>query len=505
MSQHQKVMKTLLRKVVWGWLVVVLCVLAPTVHAQTNANQIDPAWSNVGKLPISDEESVSVPYLVSDRNETAYAFYSERVQDQTVIMLNRWTLWTGWQQPNDIILPRRMDIARVKGVVLDNSGFFHLIFYSGNERGADIYYTYAPASVSYQASAWHEPILIGGSAGPPSEAALTQEANGNLVVIYTGQVEGLGVYSVQSADAGRTWSQPVLVDMIIDKNVVPMDYQLTVDDSSTVHAIWSEITGAGKGSAVRYARLADNAWSTPVDMAHWEPDNPPTGITPAIFAYQDTLIATYTDLNQSGGALTHSFRYSQDGGTSWGFAEQPFPKHVGTSGRTVFLVDSRDKLHLFVAHRTYIPQQIFGIWHTTWWGNGWEELTPILSGESTPQRPFDPNSPTVVNVQGNRVLMVWQTDPGLVREGLFFSSRLLDTPALPVEPLPASAITAEADKEGVEAVLMTPTPIPTSSLPPVDSFRTVQPRSDATILVTSIFPAILMLGVVVLVISRRRA
>ena len=156
-------------------------------------------WSPQQRIPGYFDRTLP-PYLIADQNRTVHAFTSQKYGDgadsQVIIVYNRWTMAQGWTKPVDILISPVYE-ARIMGVLLDQSGIMHLLFFGGNDNGATIYYAKAAAVNAGQAPAWSTPVPIGDNAITPSIAALAGDNKGHLVVVYNGnQGEGNSLYAL---------------------------------------------------------------------------------------------------------------------------------------------------------------------------------------------------------------------------------------------------------------------------------------------------------------------
>lgn len=437
----------------------VLCVFVSSVVAQTSN------WSPIRRVP-GYADNVRPPILVADRNQTVHAFNHQSVDGQISIVYSQWRKASGWTAPVDVISPPRANIARVQGAHLDDTGLLHVVFYSGNEQGAALFYTQSPAGTANLATSWTPPFSIGADAGPLSSADLVGDGQGNLYAVYAGRDEGLGVYATHSNNWGDTWSEPTPVYLTASTDLFPAEITLALDGQNQPHAVWSLVNQQGFGDSIFYATYssASDTWQPPHNFATWLPEEgQPSSVAPAIYAYQTYLFASYLDINQVEGAVTHTFHTSTDGGNTWSEGQQLFPDYVGTSGRTLFAIDSTDALHMFFAHRTGNPA-IHGLWHSRWQNERWQAPVPVLSGFGSNDPPFDPNTPRGVMSQGNTILLTWITDPGVADEGVWYTFTSLDVPELPVEPFvtPMSSPTLPPFIEPTVTIAPTvmPTPAP---------------------------------------------
>jgi hypothetical protein len=428
---------------VWG-----IWTAGDTVAQTTTTRAGD--WVRPQRIPGYGPESLP-PVLVADQDQTVHSFSSQWVGDKLAVVYSQWTPERGWTLPVDVILPPFREQARLGSVVLDDEGTFHMAFFSGDDREANIYYTRAPAVMAGQARAWSVPINVGRMAITPTVVDMELLPGGELVIVYSGRLEGQGLYAVYSSDLGETWTAPRPFYLTYDNELWPVPLDLYVDSNGRLHALWGLVDTSGNSLAIYYARLegAQKQWTTPVIFAEAiesEAD------TPAIVEHDGQLIVVYHNHLPTTRWMQRSF----DGGDTWTDPVRLFA-HVGSNGAASFVHDSNNTLHMFFGNRVGTPI-INGMWYTTWQPDEqrWREPQAVVAGPRVTGRiggnGFDPSFARAVVVQGNILLLTWVTDPGAGRNGVWYTYTLLDTPVMPRQSLPEA----------------TPTPTPTP-LPAVDS------------------------------------
>ena len=184
--------------------------LATGTADYSSAAPLIEQWSLPQRIPGYDD-GAPAPYLVADHNRTVYAFNDKMVEGEQVIVYSQWTLKQGWTAPVDILLSPLAQQARIVGALLDPAGGMQVAFFGGNELGANIYYSHSNATEARRAPAWSPPAVVGDDAAIPTSAALAGDGHGNLFILYSGRREGLGLYSIHSADSGATWPTPQAV------------------------------------------------------------------------------------------------------------------------------------------------------------------------------------------------------------------------------------------------------------------------------------------------------
>jgi hypothetical protein len=411
-------------------------------------------WSPRQRIPGSHDEA-RTPYLVADQNRTIHAFHSQLVgEDDTerAIFYSQWTIDGGWTMPVDVILPPFGRLAVVKGAALDQNGMIHIIFYGGEERNANIYYSRAPVLSADRAPVWSEPEVIGENAIAET-AAMAGDGQGNLFVLYASNREGHGLYAVISTDGGDTWSNATPVSLTNDDQLFPYLIHLSLDQENRLHAVWSVNNSGGEGEAIYYIRLESDhiTWSKPTALAVAEDRELDQVTDPGIVAHGNGIFVVYNEWPPDSETI-RVMRRSPDGGRTWMESTIPFASQ-GEYGSPDFAVDSGKDLHVFLGDR----RRGMNLWHSIWQGNRWTEPEPIAPPSEFQlyyggPLNFQPWFPRAVVSQGNVILVAWETDRGAIHNGTWYSYRFVNAPEMPVvpistqspTPIPSPAATAES-------------------------------------------------------------
>ena len=369
------------------------------------------------------------PYLVVDDNRTVHAFVSQWVGEENekmAVVYRQWSLKGGWTTPVDILLAPDGD-ARVLGAFLDKAGIMHIAFVGSAGRAAQVYYSKAPVASAGQAPAWSAPKLVGEGPSNPPSGALTGDGKGNLVLIYSGNTSGNGVYELHSFDAGDSWSKPDPIFLTYDPESVPFSVRATMGQKEQVHAVWNVVTDQGVDMSVRYARLdlADQLWSDAILLE--EGVGKPGFFGPSFPAVVDTgenVIVMYNSGNPDEGGPVRAGRpvqrvtMSSDGGRTWSRPVTPFPRQLGRSGEHSLVVDGNKVAHVLFMQRVETSSDgenrvIDGPWHSELSGDQWSEP------DRFPAR-WSPHDLRAAIVQGNVLLVTWRQDPGEGQSGVWY-------------------------------------------------------------------------------------
>ena len=403
----------------------------------TQSNHGLSQWSSQQTIPGYHQETWP-PILLADQNRTVHAFSSQWLGDgggngRRAIVYNRWTLDQGWNEPIDILLPQLKDDARLTSAVLDQEGIVHIVFMSGDNTQANMYYSQAPVLYAGKASAWSEPSLVAENVQTPENGAIFVRDSLNLGILFAGSEKGNGIYASYSNDSGEEWSDPVLILNTSNIEMMVTNLKLYQGKSGQVHAVWNEITSGGQGRGIYFttSKIGNPNWTTPIKIAEAESGYGTN--TPAIIENNGEVYAFY---NLNGIMM----RRSLDGGANWSTPLSIFSRHVGVNGSLSPVIDSKGELHLFFGQRITGNPDIHGMWHSMWDGNKWSEPEAIVSGpgvaDQVGEKAFDPYEASAVVSQGNLLLVTWRSDPGLKGNGVWYSFKILDAPELPIVALP---------------------------------------------------------------------
>jgi len=415
-------------KITIPFLAILVLLAGANVHP--GFAQLINQWSS--PRPIPDYAGSRPPLMVADQNKTVHLFYSEPLDNATDIYLYRqWTLDQGWTQPVDFLLNLKSVNSPIQSVYLDSSGIFHLVYFGDLQDDGNIYYMYVPALEAGRATSWSRPVLIGPAAGPVVGATIIGDGKGNLVVLYSGQLQGVGLYALYSTNNGLDWSDPVVITLIDKNETWPYSPKIALDENGDYHAVWSLVNGVGIGTGVFYARLSADLvnWTTPYALAIQDPGDYST-TWPSIIIDKNLMIVVYQDSFPAAKFM----RLSTDGGLTWTDPIRPFP-HIGEYENPVMVQDGNGVIHMLLGNRVGNPAT-HGMWHTTWLGQGWAELQPIVSGSRTDK--FDPSAPQAVISQGNVLLVAWWNNV-VEAEPSMYSYTVLNASELPVRPFPTDS------------------------------------------------------------------
>lgn len=479
------------------FIAAVLCLPSATnVQADTES-----PWKPNERVPGYADETYT-PFLVADRDRYVHAFASQWTGFglQSGVVYRKWSLEEGWTTPVDILLSPVGSDAVIQGVFLSSDGLFHLLFYSGDRNNKNIYYSQARIEDAASARGWSSPTVIGTQAIEPSYAAIMGDADGNLVVIYSGNVAGGGVYSVHSADSGITWSDPEVLYLTREARNVPFSLRIFPGQNNTIHAAWNVVTNLGSDVSLHYARYEtdEQRWSQPTTLNE-KPDAVAGSFGPSFPSLVDTgaqVVIFYNSGNPypngpvEVGRPMQVVSVSNDNGDTWTPPFIPFNRHQGRSGENTVALDGGNIPHALFIQRIQVVENgeervIGGIWHSEFVNGIW----------SSPERfitEYPAHDVRSAVVQGNVLLAVWRVDPGGPPHGIWFTYKTLDEgkKIAPVSyPTPIETVTAIPNLNQ-DFPTLAPTQIPEGLL---DQPVLGANNNPATVLVSGVLPAIVIL------------
>jgi hypothetical protein len=442
-------------------IIILIVILSNFVNSK--AQQVNQ-WSQQEKMPHYKIFTEEPPFLIADQNRVIHAFNSQPLEldkegSPEAVFYRRWRQDTGWSNPIDIIFNSSGDNLDLLGVYLDQNYVIHLVAQKDFE---DIYYTQAPLAEAERVTSWTDLKKVGKNPidvrlGIPVVASLSGEGKGKLVLIYSGLLDGNGLYYTWSQDNGESWSEPYPIYLTNDQDLMVVAPRMYLGESNTLHAVWSSFNADGSGGPGFYAQydFNNNQWSEPVEL-----DEP--GIrTPNVIEFNGEIFVSYYHNNSS----ANWWRRSSDRGKTWSDPAKFSRNHVGTNGIVSFTVDSNNDMHAFFGQR--INDSNHGMWHTIWLGRSWSNLESIVRGpqvrDAIGGMGFDPRSANAVISNGNLIFVTWGTDGAAGENGAWYSYTILDSPELPLVPLPTPMGTSQSSSSRVtESGVKLPIPSPTS-------------------------------------------
>jgi hypothetical protein len=449
------------------------------------------------------------PILIAAKNYTVHAFSYQPVgvgDNVTAIIYSQWSLDQGWTLPVDILLSPFKREARLLSVFQDKDGMIHLIFFGGDNTEANIYYAEAPASVAGSVSAWSTPIMIGEGALNPENGAIGGDDDGNLVVVFSGNQFGNGLYVVYSNDNGKTWSSPTPIFLTGNGQLYPFESRFYLGQSGHIYTVWSVYDVVGHGVAIYFSWLnvSQKLWTNIQKIV--------TGYglgadLPNIIENKGQLIITYYNSNANAQWMIQS----RDYGESWTQPARISSTLIGRNGASALVADSNSGLHFLFGGRKPGNPDIHGMWHSVFQGSYWSVPEAVVSGPQVVDRidgkAFDPYDARAIVVQGDVLLATWRSDPGLKGNGVWYSYKILDTPeqsSASSEEVKPAIVSNPVASSVVSNTLLYPTPSFVPFEYPYGTSKNNLLNNPANALIIGIFPVFLLIVIVTVYINLTR-
>ena len=482
------------------FIFLVALLLVGSLHSRVAKAQGPGGWSPDQQVPGYLDDTFT-PLLVSDSHGVVHAFASQwvvNVYRRQAVVYRQWTPWGGWTRPVDIILAPSGD-AQILSAFLDASDRMHLIFMAAEAGKSGVYYSIVPVEEADLAMAWSVPVLIGSGINLNSAVILGDDRD-HLFVIYSGNRSGNGVYFLESADSGSSWSDPEPVYLTYDVKLVAYSLRLAISNNEQLRAAWNVVTSVGVDELLYFANyeISSSKWDIPVELDSRLDLRDYFGPSfPAMTDNGNEIVIVYNTGNPfhdrpvDPGRPIQIVRFSRDNGKTWSSPFNPFPFHLGRSGEHALVLDSSGASHCLFVQRTEriasdgTYRATGGLWHSTFKDGQW----------SNPDRfvpTYTPHDVRAVISQGNVLLAVWQEDPGIGEHGIWFSYRILDTPALPTVPVSIAPASTPAPGQAatITPSLNTPTSLPDDLL--LDSRTPQWMNSPAFPVIAGVTPVLLL-------------
>jgi hypothetical protein len=419
--------------------------LAPLMEQLAPAEP--PAWRPL-EMVAGQPGAIADPVLVADGDGRQHAFWSQVEGEASAIYYAGWD-GSRWSQPSPVLRSPEGSQAEQPAIIFDGGNRLMAVWSSG--RNGQIYFSQVETNRAAVASDWSEPMALPGprpAAGAPDVA---MDRGGTIYVAYTiGLNEDRGIYLVQSADGGQSWSaaQPVFDAAAAGWEMAGRPH-LAIDAQGRLHLIWSQasLPPDSRDLSLYYARSEDGGagWSEPNIVGQT------VSIWSRLLAVGERSL--HLLWQETDGRLWH--RFSQDSGLTWSQ-----PARVAGLGEAVgpaaLTVDGAGNPQLLQAG----PGSTAGtsqVQAWTWSGDRWQADESLAPGKGTLAEiqalaaAVSPRGELAALMGGPAV-----ESPGTV---LFAAGRLLDLPAAAATPLPA--LTATPPPPATATPTPQPTPTPT--------------------------------------------
>ena len=219
------------------YFIIFLCLWGALILASPVRSQTSLSWNTPQIIPGLIDTGI-YPIMLSDSEGTIHIFQSQPTGGNTGVFYTRWSHEKGWSNLVDIITSPHGD-ARAYGATLDEKGWIHILYWGGEAGMAEMYHTKAPIKNVDTSTSWTEPVLVGDSALDPPTAALIRGMDGSLIVIYSSDIRGNGLYVTRSYDNGATWEDPKSFFLTYNNFLWPSELDTYSDTDGNIFAAWA--------------------------------------------------------------------------------------------------------------------------------------------------------------------------------------------------------------------------------------------------------------------------
>jgi hypothetical protein len=331
--------------------------------------------SSVWSAPVEAttiDQNISALSSVASGNNTIDAFWIQTpfLEGDKGTATVQYAQWNGadWSRPVPIV--PQSDRSPVQlNVRADSLGRLLLVWVDG--KTGDMFFSWANAERAKNPGEWQSPQYIASNSKANSSPDTLADASGKIIVAYAVPInEHRGIYFVESADGGISWTQPFQVFDAASAGWEVVDQpNITLTGDGRLHVLfrrYSLHSEQRQSVGLYYSQSADGGvtWSDPEavseDPVFWS----------QIIGY-DRLIVHRLWQQYVRSALVTFHQLSRDGGLTWGQ-----PAVVSSSGvmpgLAALTIDRAGNLDFVQLDST---DNLFILDHR-WDGSGWIYQTP---------------------------------------------------------------------------------------------------------------------------------
>ena len=281
------------------------------------------AWTSPGEVT-SAKQKISSLASVADAQNNVHAFWVQAPlldvdkADATI----QYARWNGgkWSKPVSI-LSGFGSIPVQLSSIMDSQGRLFLVWNEG--KNGDLYFSWVNADRANVPSEWSAPQQISIPSQISSFPNILVDDSGKIIVAYSVPLnEDRGIYTVQSDNLGKTWSQLVLVfdGVAADWDLVDQP-RMDLSRDGRLHLLFSgsSLREADQSGELYYTQSLDggSAWSQPEVVSE-----KPILWSQIVDTDKQTLHRLWQENN--GITLDVFHQISRDGGETWENAVKVF-------------------------------------------------------------------------------------------------------------------------------------------------------------------------------------
>lgn len=365
--------------------------------------------------------------MVADPYGSVHVFWVETgFEDKRAVVQHTSFDGENWSHPVDVVATKPMGELGTVSTFLSSDNILYLMWTAG--VNGPVFYSTASVQFAGNAAAWSTPVRVD---IPAFQAQLLIDSQQVFHLVYTNFYgEEPGVFVIQSADQGQSWTEPTWLDPDIPTNFAPLVMQAALDVDDGLHVLWAYQDLSAAGADVRYSHSLDGGqtWTLPFTID--SPDEAPDELRlpePSL-----AVSGSFVYVIWAGNSATNrEFRFSTDRGQSWSVPIRVFGDLLGQALGDGTAIDSLGRLQ-FVGQLRW-PQ---GLYHYSWDGRSWSapELFYLIQRndqEGIGSRIHAHNVKLAVG-QGNLLVTTFTDNPGGPLYAM--TRRLSDAPAMMLGP-----------------------------------------------------------------------
>jgi hypothetical protein len=403
-----------------------------------------------------DVEDLSAAAMVTDTSGRVHLAWSSRLD--AGIQYSR-KAGESWSTPVEVL---RSPNGRADDPALAIDNAERLLAVWADPESGDLYFSQVDSERSAITAEWSTPLVIASSDSVASSPQIVIGDANRIVVAYAVPLnEGRGVFAVESADNGVSWSQPVtLFDAAAAGWTMVDDPTLHIGPNGKWHLLWTQYTVPGTGGpiALFYAQSTDEGET-------WREAELVTD-TPVLWS----RVATTSDQTVhrvwqgvANDLVTLWHQQSDDGGLTW-LNPNRVSSFGDAAGAPTLVKDDIGRLHLLQLQPTGLHYWVLDD-SGRWVGDSNIGIVPRSADAGQLLVDLDADGGLVVVYLDSITNQFGEQG----EDALFFTQRALEYP----EGLPTPVPTATPVPNIVRTATPTPGPEPTPTL----AFSTDAPAS----------------------------
>lgn len=423
-------------------------------------------WSSLGELT-DVQQAISNLRSTSDQKNAVHDFWIQypTATDSTENGSIQYARWQGskWSNPTTLLsgyTKRPMQLS----VGSDPNGKLLLTWVDG-ETG-DIFFSWANSENASNGSEWRTPIYIPSFSQVNSAPDILADPSGRTVIVYAiPSNEYRGIYIVQSADGGATWSEPY---QVFDAVTVAWDIvdepTISLSGDGGLHVLFNRYAlrgGERQSAGLFYTRSMDGGvtWSDPELVSE------KSVVWSQILPYGTSgLHRMWQEMNKV--TLVTYHQYSQDSGATWS-SPSKVSNIVEDRPLNSATIDQVGDLHYFQVTGGENPVVMYHKWTNSAWTErdsrdlvARDRLDPLSIDAS-----FSPEGYFLLSILVNQVVANDE-----ITDSIWSTGQQLETSGNIAPPAPVYIPTAQADSIVLEETpLVMDTPTQASSMAGVDT------------------------------------